>query len=73
MTTVEDHVGFRAIPESKVLQVCLGHIKGVAYLHEHLIAHRDIKPDNLVVDNNFNLKIINFDCNASRGRGRGGR
>ncbi|KAF8441765.1 kinase-like domain-containing protein [Boletus edulis BED1] len=59
MSTVD--VGFRAIPESKVLQVCLGLIKGVAYLHEHHIAHRDIKPDNLVVDNNFNLKIIDLD------------
>ncbi|KAF8429385.1 kinase-like domain-containing protein, partial [Boletus edulis BED1] len=64
MTTVRDYVDFRVIPkafESKVSQVCLGLIKGVAYLHENRIAHRDIKPDNLVVDKNFNLKIIDFD------------
>ncbi|KAF8437702.1 hypothetical protein L210DRAFT_3340415, partial [Boletus edulis BED1] len=24
-------------------------------------AHRDVKPDNLVVDKSFNLKIIDFD------------
>jgi len=47
--------------ESKVSQVCLGLVKGLAYLHEHLIAHRDIKPDNLLVDENFCLKIIDFD------------
>ena len=38
-----------------------GLIKGLAYLHEHKIAHRDIKPDNLVRDHDFLLKIIDFD------------
>jgi serine/threonine protein kinase len=48
-------------PETKVIQVCWGLIKGLAYLHELCIAHRDIKPDNLVVDQDFCLKIIDFD------------
>ena len=38
-----------------------GLIKGLAYLHEHKIAHRDIKPDNLVCDSDFRLQIIDFD------------
>jgi serine/threonine protein kinase len=38
-----------------------GLIEGLAYLHEHKIAHRDIKPGNLVRDSDFNLKIIDFD------------
>jgi serine/threonine protein kinase len=45
----------------KVAQVCWGLIKGVAYLHKLCIAHRDIKPDNLVVDRNFSVKISDFD------------
>jgi serine/threonine protein kinase len=45
----------------EVAQVCWGLIYGVAYLHMNCIAHRDIKPDNLVVDRNFCLKIIDFD------------
>ncbi|KAI0288637.1 kinase-like domain-containing protein [Russula brevipes] len=47
--------------ESEVVEVCLGLIQGVAYLHQCNIAHRDIKPDNLVVDREFCLKIIDFD------------
>ena len=38
-----------------------GLIKGLAYLHEHKVAHRDIKPDNLVCDGDFCLQIIDFD------------
>jgi len=47
--------------ESKATQVCWGLIEGLAFLHERCIAHRDIKPDNLVVDQDFSLKIIDFD------------
>ena len=45
----------------EVAQVCWGLINGVAYLHKYCIAYRDIKPDNLVVDGDFCLKIIDFD------------
>ncbi|KAH8993175.1 kinase-like domain-containing protein [Lactarius akahatsu] len=43
------------------VQLGWGLIKGLGYLHEHKIAHRDIKPDNLVCDADFSLKIIDFD------------
>ena len=62
MATVREYVQFSpGRLERKVSQVCLGLVKGLAYLHKHLIAHRDVKPDNLVVDKNFCLKIIDFD------------
>ena len=35
-------------------------IKGLVHLHQLCIAHRVIKPDNLVVDQDFCLKIIDF-------------
>jgi serine/threonine protein kinase len=41
---------------------CWGLIKGLGYLHQHDIAHRDIKPDNLLVSKeDFCLKVIDFD------------
>src|ERR1700733_4812560 len=47
--------------DGKVALVCWGFIKGVAYLHKFCIAHMNIKPENLVVDRNFSLKMIDFD------------
>ncbi|KAH9029236.1 kinase-like domain-containing protein [Lactarius pseudohatsudake] len=44
------------------VQLGQGLIKGLAYLHEHNVAHRDIKPGNLVCDNAFHLQIIDFDA-----------
>ncbi|KNC98646.1 CAMKK/CAMKK-META protein kinase [Spizellomyces punctatus DAOM BR117] len=35
-------------------------ILGIEYLHEHDIAHRDIKPDNMLVAADGTLKIVDF-------------
>ena len=43
------------------VQLGWGLIEGLGYLHEHKIAHRDVKPDNLVCDSDFRLQIIDFD------------
>ena len=36
-------------------------ISGLQFLHSNLVAHRDIKPDNLVYSPEFGLQIIDFD------------
>lgn len=34
--------------------------RAVQYIHEHLIVHRDIKPSNFLIDNQGNLKLLDF-------------
>ena len=35
-------------------------VRGVEYLHSKKIAHRDIKLDNIMVNKNYDVKIIDF-------------
>jgi len=35
-------------------------VQGLAYVHKHGFFHRDLKPDNLLVHNNTNIKISDF-------------
>ena len=39
-------------------------INGLEYLHNNRVAHMDIKPDNLLLDQDFQLKIADFDCSV---------
>ena len=35
-------------------------ILGLEYMHKHNICHRDLKPDNILFDANFRVKICDF-------------
>jgi serine/threonine protein kinase len=54
---------FRDYPDD-VAYLCLQFIEGVAFLHEHKVAHCDLKPGNVVVDTEYNLEIRR-DCSSS--------
>lgn len=44
-----------------ISQIC----DGLLFLHKHNIIHRDINPNNIMIDNNGNVKIIDFDISRN--------
>lgn len=51
----------------KALMVFDELLQALAHIHRNGIVHRDIKPDNLVVDSNGNLRLLDFDLSGPVG------
>jgi serine/threonine protein kinase len=49
-----------AIKEEKLMKIFLGCLNGLQYIHSKEIIHRNIKPINIIMDDNDNIKIIDF-------------
>ena len=48
------------IPEEELWSIFLQCMQGLVYIHEKGVIHRDIKPGNILMDNNMNIKIGDF-------------
>ncbi len=48
------------LPWERRLRVLRSAAVGLAYLHSRDIIHRDVKPSNLLVDENWNVKVADF-------------
>lgn len=50
------------IPEPRVKNFTTQLIKGLKYLHENGIIHRDIKSENILIDTDGKIKLTDFGC-----------
>lgn len=48
------------IPYRKTIDIMAQILDGIAYAHEKNVIHRDIKPHNILIDHNGNVKITDF-------------
>lgn len=50
------------LPRKRAAEIITQLCGALDVLHSHNIIHRDIKPSNIIVDEQFNIKLIDFDA-----------
>jgi serine/threonine-protein kinase len=48
------------IPYDRAIRIAKGVLNALAYIHANGVVHRDLKPENILVDENDNIKLIDF-------------
>ena len=54
------HKNIGNIPEDFIIKIFKQLLNGLSYLHYNKIMHRDIKPNNILLDENNDIKITDF-------------
>jgi serine/threonine protein kinase len=50
----------KALPLEKVISIALDMARGLEYIHLQGIVHRDVKPENILFDEEFCAKVVDF-------------
>jgi serine/threonine-protein kinase len=48
------------LPIDRAMKLALGICEALDYMHKHGVVHRDLKPENIMVDDEDNIKLIDF-------------
>jgi eukaryotic-like serine/threonine-protein kinase len=48
------------LPQDRVLRITIQVLEALEYIHAHGVVHRDLKPENIMVDEQDNIKLIDF-------------
>jgi len=48
------------IPQDRAILIAIGVLDALEYIHAHGVVHRDLKPENIMVDDEDNIKLIDF-------------
>ena len=54
----------------RAIRIALGILRALGYIHGHGIVHRDLKPENVMVDDQDNVKLIDFGIASLQGAKR---
>jgi serine/threonine protein kinase len=60
----------RKLPPERTVKIALGIAAALAYIHSQGIVHRDLKPENIMVDQDDNVKLIDFGFAGQEGARR---
>ncbi|HEX8710775.1 MAG TPA: serine/threonine-protein kinase, partial [Terracidiphilus sp.] len=54
----------------RAIRITLGILRALEYIHQHGVAHRDLKPEHIMVDEHDRIKLIDFGVAAQQGATR---
>ncbi|MGO9338142.1 MAG: serine/threonine-protein kinase [Terracidiphilus sp.] len=58
------------IPQERAIRIAIGVLDALEYIHANGVVHRDLKPENIMVDDDDNIKLIDFGIASDSGARR---